>query len=843
MPDISQMTSDLRGLPDQVLQHELMQPSGVVPSYLVLAEAQRRQLMRQAAQKQQSQGQSGTVMDDVVRNMMAGQPSQDGPPPPAGMTPPKAGQGPPQQGPPGMPGAAPPQQMGFARGGVIQMADGDLYEDDGEGEDQPDQPQVQAQGSADRAMQPVNVDDLAEAMIQFEGSRKPDSPGYHANNPGHLKYVGQKGSIGKDALGFARFNDWNTGLTAMKDQIRTNLKRGLTLSEMIGGKEGVYPGWAPASDNNNPANYINYLKKQTGYDPDALMQEGGAQAAPKPPVLAASQADQGPATGPVQGSADTPTEKPVPKLPPAVEEETDGEDGDGEAAAPPAPPAKPAAPSYVMPSAREFDPYNPANIDKQRQLYYTIFGGSPERQQQLEAQRAATVAQLQGLQQDTINRYRNPSPWEFLANIGAGMGASHQLSLPLMFAQGVGQAWQARDQQQDRALTQAEALQQHIDAIQNIGGTERERMGRDLVTLLGQQSKTPGGAAKFEDFVKMPGATYGSIDPSQAPGPGMIGVPDPGHPGFGVWISQNQATQAPKGQQLTGMFEKDFLPGWAEENGTSVDKMTGTQRQQAFKDYRASLVDPSIKEAAQEIAKGIMEGTSPPDMKGLYRYGGQVRAILNKNGYDLTTAMRDWQNLQKYYTTLNGAKQIQMRQSTQFVAESIPYMRQLYKDWQATGLPTGFKEYNKAALVAATNLPGEQGVKARLLLSQLSHMTSEVGTMYKGGNNSTDDSLRLAGESLQADWNPEQFMGALGQLEKNVQLRRNSWNSIAPAGVSPDSQYLVKPGGGAGGAGPTAGNAPPRPAGIPAGAAAQWNPTRQQWRYKKPGSDTWQILQ
>src|SRR5215475_1970278 len=104
MPSIAQMTSDLRGMSDQMLQTELQNPSGLVPNYLVLAEAQRRQLMRQAAQKQQAQGQSGSVLDDVVRNMMASQPAQ-GPPPPAGMTPPRTGQ------PPGMPGAAPPQQM------------------------------------------------------------------------------------------------------------------------------------------------------------------------------------------------------------------------------------------------------------------------------------------------------------------------------------------------------------------------------------------------------------------------------------------------------------------------------------------------------------------------------------------------------------------------------------------------------------------------------------------------------------------------------------------------------------------------------------------------------------
>ena len=803
MPDLQQMTSELRGLPDQALQSELTHPTGVVPSYLVLAEAQRRQLMRQAAQKQQAQGQSGSVMDDVVRNMMASQPPEGGPPAPAGMTPPR-------QGPPPVPGAAPPSQMQMAKGGPLRFADGDLVEDDG-GSD--DQPVMQSQGSADRAAtQPVNVDDLAEAMIQFEGSRKPNSPGFHANNPGHLKYVGQKNSIGADPLGFARFNDWNTGLSAMKDQIRMNLNRGLTLREMIAGKKGVYGGWAPASDNNNTANYINYLKKQTNYDPDTLMQEGTAGTAPmkqQKPVLAASQADQGPATGAANSEPpveETPPPKTMP-LPEQTTEEGDGEDGDGEAAAAPTP-AKPLAPSYVMPQPQQPNIYSPANIEQNRQLYNTIFGGSPERQQQLEAERAATVQQLQGLRDDAIARYKNPSPWEFLANIGAGMGASHQLSGALMFAQGVGHAWDVRDQQQDKALSEAETLQQRIDAIQNVGQTEQERRGRDLVTLIGQQGKSqiPQGAAKFEDFIKMPGAIYGAMDPSQAP-PGKIGIPDPGRPGFGVWIDQNQATQAAKGQQLSGMFEKDFLPGYAAEHNTTVDQMSPVMRKEAFKDYRASLVDPSIKDAAQEIAKGIMDGTQPPDLKGLFRYGGQVRSILHQNGYDLTTSMRDWQNLQKYYATLNGQTQTKLRQSTEFVSETLPYVRKLYQDWQATGLPTGFKEFNKGALIAATHLPGEQGTRAQLLLAQINDLTSELGTMYKGGNASTDETLRLAGENLKAEWNPQTFEAALKQLETNVKIRKNSLANIGPAGVSPGSQYLPKSQ--AGGAPAAGGNQPP----------------------------------
>jgi hypothetical protein len=123
MPDLQQITSDLRGVPDQALQNEMQQPSGLAPSYLVLAEMQRRQLMRQASQKQQQQGDSSTVLQDVVKNMMANQP-----PPgiaPAGMAP---------KGQPPTPGQMPtpttPQPPRMAQGGAWHFDDGGGVEDD-----------------------------------------------------------------------------------------------------------------------------------------------------------------------------------------------------------------------------------------------------------------------------------------------------------------------------------------------------------------------------------------------------------------------------------------------------------------------------------------------------------------------------------------------------------------------------------------------------------------------------------------------------------------------------------------------------------------------------------------
>ena len=120
MPDAIAQVNELKGLPDQALQSELVNPSGAVPAYLVLAEAQRRQLMRQSAVTSQNQAPVGSVYDDVIRDMMARQP-------PPGAAP--AGATPPASAPPSAPQT--PQNFRPPQG----MAEGGEVDDDDNGDD------------------------------------------------------------------------------------------------------------------------------------------------------------------------------------------------------------------------------------------------------------------------------------------------------------------------------------------------------------------------------------------------------------------------------------------------------------------------------------------------------------------------------------------------------------------------------------------------------------------------------------------------------------------------------------------------------------------------------------
>ena len=191
-----------------------------------------------------------------------------------------------------------------------------------------------------------------------------------------------------------------------------------------------------------------------------------------------------------------------------------------------------------------------------------------------------------------------------------------------------------------------------------------------------------------------------------------------------------------------------------------------------------------------ETVNAIAEGKAVPTLQAYsFRDRTAIAAGLHRAGYNQAVAERDWKAINRHLSTLNGQQQERLRQTITFAYDSLDIIEELYNDWQKTRLPGGFKSYNKAALNAAANLPGDAGSKAQALITQINDLTSELGTVYKGGNSSTDESLKLAAENLKAEWNDETFKRNLSLVRKNLQIRRNSIITSEAAGVSPKSPY------------------------------------------------------
>jgi len=190
---------------------------------------------------------------------------------------------------------------------------------------------------------------------------------------------------------------------------------------------------------------------------------------------------------------------------------------------------------------------------------------------------------------------------------------------------------------------------------------------------------------------------------------------------------------------------------------------------------------------AKAIAGAIINGDQPPDMKGLYKFSGPVRAELAKQGFDLSRANEDWMATQRHLASLNGPQQLRLRQAVDFASQSTDLVDQLAAQWDAGRFPL----LNAANLTLAKQ--GAYGQEAASLATRMgasiADLTSELGTVYKGGNSSTDETLRLAAQNLNENWSTKTIHDATDQIRKTLVYRQNSLKNIGVAGVPNGGQY------------------------------------------------------
>ena len=113
------------------------------------------------------------------------------------------------------------------------------------------------------------VEKIARAIARMEGYEIPGSLAQRNNNPGNLRSWGKH----PKNKGFVVFPSPDAGWAALRRQVRLNIARGLTLEEFFAGKPGVYGGYAPAGDKNDPAHYAQVVGSWAGIPINAPLQE------------------------------------------------------------------------------------------------------------------------------------------------------------------------------------------------------------------------------------------------------------------------------------------------------------------------------------------------------------------------------------------------------------------------------------------------------------------------------------------------------------------------------------------------------------------------------------------
>lgn len=127
-------------------------------------------------------------------------------------------------------------------------------------------PRTMAALNADNVVPPKPASKLSAwaDAIQIHEGWFPGSRSYRNNNPGNLRYVGQKRAIGKDSGNFCIFKTYADGRLTLEEM----------LTNAATGKSSVYnpemtlldffSKYAPSADNNNPAAYAADVAKRIG---------------------------------------------------------------------------------------------------------------------------------------------------------------------------------------------------------------------------------------------------------------------------------------------------------------------------------------------------------------------------------------------------------------------------------------------------------------------------------------------------------------------------------------------------------------------------------------------------
>lgn len=232
-------------------------------------------------------------------------------------------------------------------------------------------------------------------------------------------------------------------------------------------------------------------------------------------------------------------------------------------------------------------------------------------------------------------------------------------------------------------------------------------------------------------------------------------------------------------------------------NGVVSGVIGGAQSGQTVGGATLGTIPTGVSTTAALTGQGIIDGTTPPNIGSSNSgQGYQTKAYLEANGYDLAKATLDWQAMTKYVATLNSSQQIRLRQAAIAVPDMLTNVKSLYNDLQSKLSLAGETDINSAILTAAQKgIYGPDAQAAAVQLNQqITDITSDLGTIYKGGNSATDQALQTGAEQLQGNWDPSTFDAAVDNINKNIGYRINAINNAGVGGTGTDNQYAASVG-------------------------------------------------
>ena len=189
------------------------------------------------------------------------------------------------------------------------------------------------------------------------------------------------------------------------------------------------------------------------------------------------------------------------------------------------------------------------------------------------------------------------------------------------------------------------------------------------------------------------------------------------------------------------------------------------------------------------IVDGFLAGHVDPNMSGFDRtMKVKLTAELAKKGVNIRALQLQFAYDKHLMLTMSNQQQTKMVENINQLELQIEYADSLYQNWHKVSSDKGFKLFNKASLIVASNSSDKElAAAATPLLAHIAGMHDSLAGILSGGYAPTVPAFALADKMIQGDWNEAAWTAGLQNLRTDAKIRKASlnaaYNAVLPGGM------------------------------------------------------------
>lgn len=192
-------------------------------------------------------------------------------------------------------------------------------------------------------------------------------------------------------------------------------------------------------------------------------------------------------------------------------------------------------------------------------------------------------------------------------------------------------------------------------------------------------------------------------------------------------------------------------------------------------------------EEISHVVDGIIDGSQPPVLTGLYGDSVHVRSGLHAKGFNLAQAQVDWDRAKKATAAVNSSRMTQYVALNQSVDRTIDEVKDLSKQMELGGIPF----LNKLELGKYIQTQGntEKGQLATRYMTAVNTLKEEFANLANGGYAPTEAAWKLANDQVNGNYGVKQLGASVNEIQRLIRYRLQAVPNLQTLGPGGANRY------------------------------------------------------